>query len=114
AVGGWDTGWVGYATLSLRAPIGVVLFLLGFWINGFSSIAGSINLLVTSATMRVKGMGLFRMPIFVWAAIAASLIQLTATQTVGVALTMSVAERTLGLNFFDPVGGGNPILYQHL
>lgn len=114
AIGGWDTGWVGYATLSLRAPIGVVLFLLGFWINGFSSIAGSINLLVTSATMRVKGMSLFRMPIFVWAAIAASLIQLTATQTVGVALTMSVAERTLGLNFFDPVGGGNPILYQHL
>lgn len=114
AVGGWDTGWVGYATLSLRAPLGVVLFLLGFWINGFSSIAGSLNLLVTSATMRVKGMSLFRMPIFVWAAIAASLIQLTATQTVGVALTMSVAERTLGLNFFDPVGGGNPILYQHL
>jgi cytochrome c oxidase subunit 1 len=114
AVGGWDTGWVGYATLSLRAPLGVVLFLLGFWINGFSSVASSINMLVTSATMRAKGMSLFRMPIFVWGAIAASLIQLTATQTVGVALTMTVAERVLGLNFFDPTGGGNPILYQHL
>jgi len=114
AVGGWDTGWVGYATLSLRAPVGMVLFLLGFWIVGFSSIAGSANLLVTVATMRAKGMSLFRMPIFVWAAIATSLIQLTATQTVGVALTMSVAERVIGLNFFDPSGGGNPILYQHL
>ena len=114
AVGGWDTGWVGYATLSLRAPVGMVLFLLGFWIVGFSSIAGSANLLVTVATMRAKGMSLFRMPIFVWAAVAASLIQLTATQTVGVALTMSVAERVIGLNFFDPTGGGNPILYQHL
>ncbi|MBP6017255.1 MAG: cbb3-type cytochrome c oxidase subunit I [Candidatus Promineofilum sp.] len=114
AVGGWDTGWVGYATLSLRAPLGIVLFLLGFWINGFSSIAGSINMLVTTATMRAKGMTLFRMPILVWGAAAASIIQMTATQTVGVALTMSVAERVLGLNFFDPAGGGNPILYQHL
>ncbi|MCA9868227.1 MAG: cbb3-type cytochrome c oxidase subunit I [Anaerolineales bacterium] len=114
AVGGWDTGWVGYATLSLRAPLGIVLFMLGFWINGFSSIAGSINMLVTTATMRAKGMTLFRMPILVWGAAAASIIQMTATQTVGVALTMSVAERVLGLNFFDPAGGGNPILYQHL
>ncbi len=113
-VGGWDTGWVGYPTLSLRAPLGVVLFLLGFWVNGFSSVAGSINVLVTTATMRAKGMSLFRMPIFVWGAVAASLIQVTATQTVGVALTMTVAERVVGMNFFDPSGGGNPILYQHL
>ncbi len=114
AVGGWDTGWVGYATLSLRAPLGVVLFLLGFWVNGFSSVAGSINVIVTAAVMRAKGMSLFRMPIFVWGAVSASIIQLTATQTVGVALTMTVAERVLGMNFFSPEGGGNPILYQHL
>jgi cytochrome c oxidase subunit I len=114
AVGGWDTGWVAYPPLSLLAPLGVQLFLLGFYINGFSSIAGAINLLVTVATMRAKGMSLFRMPIFVWAAIATALIQFTATQTVGVALTMVVAERSLGLNFFDPAGGGNPLLYQHL
>jgi cytochrome c oxidase subunit 1 len=114
AVGGWDTGWVGYPPLSLRGPLGTQLFLLGFWMNGFSSIAGAINVLVTVATMRTTGMSLFRMPIFVWAAIATSLIQFTATQTVGVALTLSVAERAIGLNFFDPSGGGDPILYQHL
>ncbi|MCA9961739.1 MAG: cbb3-type cytochrome c oxidase subunit I, partial [Anaerolineales bacterium] len=114
AVGGWDTGWVGYAPLSLRAPLGVQLFLLGFWLNGFSSIASAINIIVTTVTMRAKGMSWFRMPIFVWAAVAASLIQFTATQTVGVALMMSIAERAIGLNFFSPVGGGNPILYQHL
>ncbi len=113
-VGGWDTGWVGYPPLSLRAPLGVQLFLLGFYINGLSSIASSINLLVTVATMRAKGMSLFRMPIFIWAAIAASIIQFTATQTVGMALLMVVTERTIGLNFFDPAAGGNPILYQHL
>ncbi len=114
AIGGWDTGWVAYPPLSLRAPMGVQLFLLGFYINGFSSISGAINLLVTVATMRAKGMTLFRMPIFVWAAIATAIIQFTATQTVGVALTMAVAERTIGLNFFSPAGGGDPILYQHI
>jgi cytochrome c oxidase subunit I len=114
AIGGWDTGWTGYAPLSLRAPIGVMLFLMGFWIVGFSSIASSINLLVTVTTMRAKGMTLFRMPIFVWAAVSTSIIQMTATQTVGVALTMTITERVIGLNFFDPAGGGNPVLYQHL
>ncbi|MEZ4592172.1 MAG: cbb3-type cytochrome c oxidase subunit I [Chloroflexota bacterium] len=115
AVGGWDTGWVGYAPLSLNTQsVGVQLFLLGFYMNGFSSIASAINIIVSTLTMRAKGMSLFRMPIFVWAALAAALIQFTATQTVGVALSMTIAERTMGLTFFDPVNGGDPILYQHL
>ncbi len=113
-VGGWDTGWVGYPPLSLRAPLGVVLFLMGFYLNGLSSIASSINLLVTVSFMRAKGMTPFRMPIFVWAAVATSLIQFTATQTVGVALTLNVMERVAGLTFFNPTNGGDPILYQHL
>ncbi|MBK6324948.1 MAG: cbb3-type cytochrome c oxidase subunit I [Chloroflexi bacterium] len=113
-VGGWDTGWVGYPPLSLRAPLGVVLFLMGFYLNGLSSIASSINLLVTVSFMRAKGMTPFRMPIFVWAAVATSLIQFTATQTVGVALTLNVMERVAGLTFFNPTNGGDPVLYQHL
>ena len=113
-VGGWDTGWVSYAPLSLTTAVGVQLFLLGFYMNGFSSITGGINLIVTVFRMRAKGMSLFRMPIFVWGALATALIQFTATQTVGVALTMTVAERSLGLTFFNPVNGGDPILYQHL
>jgi len=113
-VGGWDTGWVGYPTLSTRsALIGVQFFLLGFYIVGFSSIAGSINMVVTTFTMRAPGMGLFRMPIFVWGALAASLIQMTATQTVGVALLLVLVQRAFGLNFFSPPDG-DPLLYQHL
>lgn len=66
-IGGWDTGWVAYPTLSTTTnQLGVQLFLLGFWIVGFTSIAGSLNVIVTVATMRAPGMSLFRMPIFVW------------------------------------------------
>jgi cytochrome c oxidase subunit I len=114
AVGGWDTGWTAYPPLSVRGPLGTQLFLIGFYINGLSSIAGAINLIVTVATMRAPGMSLFRMPIFAWAALATSIIQATATQTVGVALLMLVTERAAGLHFFDPAFGGNPILYQHI
>ncbi len=114
-VGGWDTGWVGYPTLSTTSKlIGVQFFLLGFYVVGFSSIAGSINMIVTTFTMRAPGMGLFRMPIFVWGALAASLIQMTATQTVGVALLLVLVSRAFGLGFFDPAAGGDPLLYQHL
>jgi cytochrome c oxidase subunit 1 len=114
-VGGWDTGWVGYPTLSTNSTlIGTQFFLIGFWVLGFSSIAGSLNAIVTIFTMRAPGMGLFRMPIFVWGALAASIIQLTATQTVGLALLMVINSRALGLGFFDPAGGGDPLLYQHL
>jgi len=114
-VGGWDTGWVGYPTLSTTSKlIGVQFFVLGFYIVGFSSIAGSINMIATTFTMRAPGMGLFRMPIFVWGALAASLIQMTATQTVSVALLLVITERALGLGFFNPATGGDPLLYQHL
>lgn len=119
--GGWDTGWVGYPPLSITTSAGVLLFILGFYFNGFSSIASAINVIVTTATMRAKGMDIWRMPIFVWTAVAAALIQFTATQTVGVSLTMVVAERTLGLGFFNATAAvasgvpvGDPILYQHL
>ena len=119
--GGWDTGWVGYPPLSSDySTAGVLLFLLGFYFNGFASIASAINVIVTTLIMRAKGMDIWRMPIFVWTAVAASLIQFTATQTVGVALTMVVAQRVLGLGFFNPavviegVPAGDPILYQHL
>jgi len=117
--GGWDSGWTAYPPLSARGPLGAQLFMLGFFFNGFSSIAGAINIIVTVLTMRAPGMSLFRMPIFVWGSVAASIIQFTATQTVGLALLMVISQRSLGLGFFDPVTAagippGDPILYQHL
>jgi len=54
------------------------------------------------------------MPIFVWAAIATSVISLTATQLIGLAFQMSMLERLLGMGFFDPIKGGNPVLFEHL
>ena len=123
-VGGWDTGWTGYPPLSVRAPLGMQLFFLGVYLIGLSSIVGSVNVIVTVARMRSPGMNLFRMPIFVWAAVATSLIQLTATQLIGLSFLMVLVQRLLGMGFFDPtlteaakeIGSppGNVILFQHI
>ena len=123
-IGGWDAGWTAYPPLSARGPVGYQLFFLGVFAIGLSSIVGSLNLLVTLLRMRPPGMSLFRMPIFCWAVFATSLIQLTATQLIGTSFLMVSVQRAIGMGFFDPrgmlgevspmVGGGDPVLFQHL
>ncbi len=113
-LGGFDTGWTGYPPLSARAPVGMQMFFWGVYLIGFSSIFGSLNMVVTAVRMRAKGMTAWRMPIFVWAAFATSLIQLTATQFIGLAFQLVSFQRLFGMGFFDPDKGGNPLLFQHL
>ena len=113
-LGGFDTGWTGYPPLSVRAPLGMQMFFLGVYLFGLSSILGSVNIITTVLRMRAKGMSMFRMPIFVWTALATSIISLTATQLIGLSFQMVMFQRLLGMGFFDPAKGGNPILFQHL
>lgn len=113
-LGGFDTGWTGYPPLSAQAPLGMQMFFLGVIIIGLSSIFGSLNIIVTVVTMRAPGMNYFRMPIFVWTALATAVISLTATQLIGLSFEMVMLERLFGMGFFKPELGGNPILFQHL
>lgn len=119
-VGGWDSGWTAYPPLSLRGAVGYQFMFLAVFGIGLSSILGSLNLIATIFLMRPKGMSLFRMPIFCWAVLATSLIQLTATQFIAVDFLMMSFERSLGMPFFNPIMvdgvniGGQPLLHQHL
>ena len=90
-----------------------MLFLAAF-ILGFSSILTGLNFIVTIHRMRAPGMTWFRMPLFSWSLYATAWIQLLATPIIGITLLMVIAERVLGIGFFDPALGGDPILYQHL
>ncbi len=114
ALGGFDTGWTGYPPLSVRSPVGIQMFFIGVWVAGWSSILGGLNLIATVMRLRAKGMTAFRLPILVWAALATSLISLTATQLIGLSFQLVLFQRLLGMGFFDPAKGGNPILFQHL
>jgi cytochrome c oxidase subunit 1 len=113
-LGGFDTGWTGYPPLSAKAPLGMDMFFLGVYFAGLSSILGSLNIIATTIRLRAKGMNYFRMPIFVWTALATAVIGLTATQLIGLSFQMVLFERVFGMGFFAPDKGGNPILFQHL
>ena len=113
--GGVDSGWTFYTPLSTTyLNSNVMLTATGLFILGFSSILTGLNFIVTIHRMRCPGMGWFRMPLFVWALYATSVIQLLGTPVIAITLALVAVERLLGVGIFDPRLGGDPILYQHL
>jgi cytochrome c oxidase subunit I len=113
--GGVDTGWTFYTPLSTLYTSGnVTLAALGVFVSGFSTIASGINFVATVHTLRAKGMGWFKLPLFVWAIYATSLIFVLATPVLAMTLILIIAERVFGLPVFDPNRGGDPLLFQHL
>jgi cytochrome c oxidase subunit I len=112
--GGADTGWTFYAPYSTSTPLSVVPIALGVFVLGVSSILTGLNFIVTTHTMRARGMGWHRLPLFVWAIYATSVIQVLATPVLGLSLLLVGADHALGLGIFDPVRGGDPVLFQHL
>ncbi|MDX6713038.1 MAG: cytochrome c oxidase subunit, partial [Blastocatellia bacterium] len=113
--GGIDTGWTFYAPYSTTfSNTYVVAAGLGIFINGFSSILTGLNFIVTIHTMRAPGMTWFRMPLFMWAHYATSLIFVLATPVIAITILLVALERLTHIGIFDPALGGDPILFQHL
>jgi cytochrome c oxidase subunit 1 len=110
---GLDTGWTFYTPYSIDTDTGVIYATFGAFILGFSSIFTGLNFLVTVNTMRAKGQGWFKLPLFVWALYATAIIQVLATPVLGITLLMLIAEKTLHIGIFDPKYGGDPVLFQH-
>ena len=114
-MGGVDTGWTFYTPYSSAASnTYVVPTALGIFIAGFSSILTGLNFIVTIHRMRAPGMHWFRLPLFVWAHYATSLIQVLGTPVVAITIVMVGVERAFGFGIFDPTRGGDPVLMQHL
>ena len=113
--GGVDTGWTFYTPYSATGSnTNVVPTALGIFIAGFSSILTGLNFIVTIHRMRAPGMTWFRLPLFVWAHYATSLVQVLGTPVVAITIVMLGVERALGFGIFDPGRGGDPVLFQHL
>ncbi len=113
--GGVDTGWTFYTPFSTTyANTHVITTALGIFIMGFSSILTGLNFIVTIHRMRAPGMRWFRLPLFIWAHYATSIIMILGTPVVAVAILLVGLERLLGLGIFDPALGGDPLLFQHL
>jgi cytochrome c oxidase subunit 1 len=114
-LGGVDTGWTFYTPFSsMFSNSNVVLALLGVLVVGFSSIMTGLNFIVTVHTMRAPGMTWFRLPLFVWANYATSVILVLATPVLAMTLVLVGIERLFQVGLFDPALGGDPLLFQHL
>jgi len=113
--GGLDTGWTFYTPYSsVSSQTAVTTAALGVFVTGFSSILTGLNFIVTVHRMRAPGMTWFRLPLFVWAHYATSLVMILGTPVVAITILLVAAERALNLGFFDPTRGGDPVLFQHL
>jgi cytochrome c oxidase subunit 1 len=128
---GAAAGWTAYPVLSVlpqAAPgsgVAQTYWLLGVTFVGISSLMGSINYMTTIINMRAPGMTLFRMPLTIWSMFITAILQAFALPMLTAAGLMQITDRTLGTCFFIPagivvnnadptVGGGQPLLWQHL
>jgi len=113
--GGVDTGWTFYTPYSTTyANSNVMLTAVGVFITGFSSILTGLNFIVTIHTMRAPGLTWFRLPLFIWAHYATSLIMILGTPVLAISILLVALERALHIGIFDPALGGDPVLFQHL
>jgi cytochrome c oxidase subunit I len=113
--GGVDTGWTFYVPYSTTFSNTYVMAVgLAVFINGFSSILTGLNFIVTVHTMRAPGMTWFRLPLFVWAHYAVSLVMILGTPVIAITVLLLALERFARIGIFDPAIGGDPILFQHL
>ncbi|MBB6099615.1 cytochrome c oxidase subunit I+III [Deinobacterium chartae] len=113
AIGGpAAVGWTFYYPLSVQGGPGTDAFLVGLMLNGVASLLGSANFVATVLNVRARGMGVWKMPVFVWGIFSTSLLQLLTLGGLTAAALVTFMERKMGISLFNPSMGGVPVLMQ--
>jgi cytochrome c oxidase subunit 1 len=114
-VGAPQSGWTSYPPLSLLSgKWGEEFWILSILLVGTSSILGAINFSTTILKMRIPDMDIYSMPLFCWSMLATSALILLSTPVLAAALILLSFDLIAGTSFFNPTGGGDPVVYQHL
>ena len=107
-------GWTLYAPLTLQMGPSMDAAIFAVHILGASSIMGAINIIVTILNMRSPDMPLMKMPIFCWTWLITAFLLIAVMPVLAGAVTMTLTDRHFGTSFFNPAGGGDPVMYQHI
>ena len=114
-VGAPQAGWTSYPPLSIVSGVwGEEIWIMSLLILGTSSILGAMNFVTTILTMRIPEMDIHSMPLFCWSMLATSALVLLGTPVLAAALILLSFDLIAGTSFFNPTGGGDPIVYQHM
>jgi len=103
-----------YPPLILQTGASFPITIFAVHMMGISSILGAINVIVTILSMRASGMGLLRMPLFVWSWLITAYLLIAVMPVLAGAVTMLLTDRFFGTTFFTAAGGGDPVMYQHV
>ena len=112
--GGPAGGWTLYPPLVMQTGTAFPFMIFAIHMMGISSIMGSINVIVTIMNMRAPGMGLLKMPLFVWTWLITAYLLIAVMPVLAGAVTMLLTDRYFGTSFFLGAGGGDPVLFQHI
>ena len=117
AGGAPNAGWFNYAPLNenmYSGSQGINYYCMGLLLAGIGSVTTGINIIVTILKMRVKGMSLKRLPLFVWMGLVNGFLIIAALPSLNAALSMLLLDRIMEAHFFNTNAGGSALLWQHL
>jgi len=112
--GATGAGWTFYPPLSVQMGPGMDMAIFAVHLLGISSILGAINIATTVLNLRAPGMPLMKMPLFAWTWLVTACMLIVVMPVLAGAVTMLLSDRHFGTHFFNPAGGGDPVLFQHI